>query len=96
MAYVPISLEDLANSRQSDEFDYDADEDGTPELTVYTLFKYARDTYCQNGSSEDMNITGSNGSIYYQNGLWCDEDGTLWDENLNYYYNGMYPLAGEG
>ena len=39
MAYVPVSLEDLAAAGYSDEFDYDADDDGTSELTVLKLFK---------------------------------------------------------
>ena len=95
MAYVPVSLETLAAARVSDDFDYDANGDGTAELTVYTLFKYMRDNYSY-GSSDDMTVTGSNGSIYYSSGLWCDENGNNWDENTNYYYNGMYPYAEEG
>lgn len=96
MAYVPVDLEELAAydfSALSD-YAYDVDNDGKEELTVLKLFYYMLGKYGQGTS--DFYVSGSPGSAYIQEGAWNYADGTAWTENLNYYYNSMYPLGGEG
>ena len=96
MAYVPVDLEELAAydfSALSD-YAYDVDNDGKEELTVLKLFYYMLGKYGQGTS--DFYVSGSPGSAYVAEGAWNYADGTAWTENLNYYYNSMYPLGGEG
>ena len=93
MAYVPVDLAALSQLDLADynlqAFDYDSDGDGKHEITVLHLFLYVLDRYYSKGTKE-LKITGSAGSMYMENGFWGH------DENLTYYVDGKYPLAGPG
>ncbi len=93
IAYVPVSFEELAaidlNDYNLSEFLYDEDSDGTYETTALQLIIYAHEEL-YGGDFWDVTFTGSPGSSYFAGGLFGR------DENLNYYLNGQYPLAGEG
>lgn len=93
LAYVPVSLEEISSIDLEEyglgEYLYDEDGDETPELTALQLVIYAHETL-YGGSWSDVTFTGSPGSSYFQGGIFG------FDENLNYYLNGEYPLAGEG
>lgn len=99
MAYVPIDiakLRDIKLENYSDgsggtleDFYYDADGNEKYEITVLQLYLYVLDTY-YHGTAKELEITGSAGSLYMQNGFWGH------DQNLTYYVNGAYPLEREG
>jgi len=93
MAYVPVSLEALdavdLNEYGLSEYLYDEDGDGTYETTALHLIIYAHEEL-YGGDWNDVTFTGSPGSSYFAGGLFGQ------DENLNYYLNGQYPLAGAG
>ena len=93
MAYVPVSFEELAtvdlNAYNLSEYLYDEDGDGTYEITALQLIIYAHEEL-YGGDWSDVTFTGAPGSSYFQGGLFGQ------DENLNYYLNGQYPLAGAG
>ena len=93
LAYVPVPLEEIASIDLEEyglgEYLYDEDEDGTPDLTALQLVIYAHEKL-YGGSWSDVTFTGSPGSSYFQGGIFG------FDENLNYYLNGEYPLVGEG
>lgn len=99
MAYVPVDLSELDDVVLSDYgirgYGHDADGDGKADVTLLHLFAYVLDQYNKSGTA-NLNITGSPGSLYFKNGFWTNEDGTIWDENLNYYVNGAYPLESPG
>ncbi len=93
IAYVGIPLADIA-AVDLDEYGlsdylYDADGDGAYETTALQFVIYAHENL-YGGSWRDVTFTGSPGSSYFQGGIFG------FDENLNYYLNGEYPLAGEG
>ena len=92
MAYVPIDIADVASDSEiyPGEYPYDADGDGTYEVTELMVYQYVLKEYGLGLS--DFYITGMPGSTYIENGFWHDEDGEPWDQNLNYYYDGMFPL----
>ena len=93
MAYIPVSFEDLAsvdlNEYGLSEYLYDENSDGTYDTTALQLIIYAHEEL-YGGDFSEVNFTGSPGSSYFQGGLFGQ------DENLNYYLNGQYPLAGAG
>lgn len=93
MAYIPVSFEELEavdlNDYNLSEYLYDEDGDGTYEITALQLIIYAHEELYGGGWS-DVTFTGAPGSSYFQGGLFGQ------DENLNYYLNGQYPLAGAG
>ena len=93
MAYVPVSFEALAsvdlNEYGLSEYLYDEDGDGTYETTALQLIIYAHEEL-YGGDWGDITFTGGPGSSYFAGGLFGQ------DENLNYYLNGQYPLAGAG
>ncbi len=93
MAYVPVSFEELAsvdlNEYGLSEYLYDEDGDGNYETTALQLIIYAHEEL-YGGNFSDVIITGGPGSSYFEGGLFGQ------DENLNYYLNGQYPLAGTG
>ena len=93
IAYIPVDIETVAsidlNEYGLGEYVYDADGDGTYEITALQLIIYAHENL-YGGSWGDVTFTGSPGSSYFQGGIFG------FDENLNYYLNGEYPLAGEG
>ena len=93
LAYVPVSLEEIESidleTYGLGEYLYDEDGDETPDLTALQLVIYAHENL-YGGSWSDVTFTGGPGSSYFQGGIFG------FDENLNYYLNGEYPLAGEG
>ena len=93
MAYIPVSFEDLAsvdlNEYGLTEYLYDEDGDGTYDTTALQLIIYAHEEL-YGGDFSEVIFTGGPGSSYFQGGLFGQ------DENLNYYLNGQYPLAGAG
>ena len=93
IAYVAIPMADVAavdlNEYGLSDYLYDEDVDGTYETTALQLVIYAHEVL-YGGNWSDVTFTGSPGSSYFQGGIFG------FDENLNYYLNGEYPLAGEG
>jgi len=93
LVYVPVSFDELAaidlDEYGLSEYKYDEDGDGTYEITALHMVIYAHENI-YGGSWSDVTFTGSPGSSYFQGGIFG------FDENLNYYLNGQYPLAGEG
>ena len=93
LVYVPVSFDELAaidlDEYDLSEYKYDEDGDGTYDITALQLVIYAHENI-YGGSWDDVTFTGSPGSSYFQGGIFG------FDENLNYYLNGEYPLAGEG
>ena len=103
MAFVPVPIEALAEinlaertalneNRESaslEEYQYDEDGDGNYEITALHLVIYAHENF-YGGDFSQVTFTGAPGSSYFQGGIFG------FDENLNYYLNGEYPLAGEG
>ena len=93
IAYIPVSFDEIASvdleAYNLGDYLYDEDGDGTYEITALQLVIYAHENL-YGGSWSDVTFTGSPGSSYFQGGIFG------FDENLNYYLNGEYPLAGEG
>lgn len=93
IAYVPVSLAEIASVDLEQyglsDYRYDADSDGSYETTALQLIIYAHENL-YGGDWSEVTFTGSPGSSYFQGGIFG------FDENLNYYLNGEYPLAGEG
>lgn len=93
IAHVAVPMETVAAINLDDyglsDYWYDEDGDGTYETTALQLVIYAHENI-YGGSWSDVTFTGSPGSSYFQGGIFG------FDENLNYYLNGEYPLAGEG
>ena len=93
IAYIPVSFENLS-SIDLDEYGlsaykYDEDGDGTYDITALHMVIYAHEKI-YGGDFGDVEFTGGPGSSYFQGGIFG------FDENLNYFLNGEYPLAGEG
>ncbi len=93
IAYVPVSFEELAyvdlDAYGLSDYWYDENGDGTYETTALQLIIYAHEEL-YGGDFSEVSFTGGPGSSYFQGGLFGQ------DENLNYYLNGQYPLAGAG
>jgi len=93
IAYVGVPMEAVEaidlNEYGLGEYLYDENGDGVYETTALQMVIYAHENI-YGGSWEDVDFTGSPGSSYFQGGIFG------FDENLNYYLNGEYPLAGEG
>ncbi|MBE6962788.1 MAG: hypothetical protein E7445_10115 [Ruminococcaceae bacterium] len=93
MAYIPVPFDELASvdleAYGLGEYLYDENGDGTPETTALQLVIYAHENI-YGGSWSDVTFTGAPGSSYFEGGIFG------FDENLNYYLNGQYPLAGAG
>ena len=89
MAYIPVALADLAvidlDAYGMGDYKYDADGDGNYEITALHLYIYAHEKL-YGGKWSDVTASGSAGSIFFENGLFG------FDYNLNYYYNGAYPV----
>ena len=93
IAYIPVSFENLS-SIDLDEYGlsaykYDEDGDGTYDITALHMVIYAHENL-YGGDFSEVTFTGAPGSSYFQGGIFG------FDENLNYFLNGEYPLAGEG
>lgn len=93
IAYIPISFDELASVNLDDyglsDYWYDEDGDGAYETTALQLVIYAHENL-YGGSWSDVTFTGEPGSTYFQGGIFG------FDENLQYYLNGQYPLASAG
>ena len=93
IAYIPVAFSEIASINLEDygldEYVYDENGDGTADITALHLVIYAHENL-YGGSWDDVLFTGAPGSSYFQGGIFG------FDENLNYYLNGEYPLAGEG
>ena len=93
IAYVAVPMETVAAVNLDDyglsDYWYDEDGDGNYETTALQLIIYAHENI-YGGNWSDVDFTGSAGSSYFQGGIFG------FDENLNYYLNGQYPLAGAG
>lgn len=93
IVYVPVSIGDAAaidlDAYGLSEYWYDEDGDGTNEVTALQMVIYAHENI-YGGDWSDVTFTGAPGSSYFEGGIFG------FDENLNYYLNGEYPLAGEG
>ena len=103
IAFVPVPIEalaaiDLSNQTALNEqgepaslaeYQYDEDGDGTYDITALHLIIYAHETF-YGGDFSEVTFTGDPGSSYFQGGVFG------FDENLNYYLNGEYPLASAG
>ena len=89
LAYAPVKLSDLAgidlDSYGLSEYQYDADGDGSFEITVLHLVIYAHENLYGGDFMSDVTVSGGAGSIYFENGLFG------YDSNMNYYVNGIYP-----
>ena len=93
IAYVAVPMEALSAINLDDyglsDYWYDEDGDGNYETTALQLIIYAHESI-YGGSWSDVSFTGEPGSSYFQGGIFG------FDENLNYYLNGQYPLASAG
>ena len=93
ITYIPVSFEALASvdldAYGLGDYKYDEDGDGTYDITALHMVIYAHENI-YGGDFGDVIFTGSPGSSYFQGGIFG------FDENLNYYLNGEYPLVGEG
>ncbi len=89
LAHVPVSLEDLESINLDDyglsDYLYDADGDGTYEITALHLCIYIH-TVRMGMDWADVVFEGSPGSSYFAGGLFG------FDENLRYDLNGEYPV----
>lgn len=94
MAYVPVPMRalesiDLADYNL-DYYNYDGDGDGTNDVTALHLYIYTHENLL-GLSWSDVRVSGSTGSIFFEEGLFGFPDC-----NLNYYLNGAYPESSEG
>ena len=93
IAYIPVSFENLASIDLDEyglsEYKYDENGDDTYDITALHMVIYAHENL-YGGKFSDVEFTGGPGSSYFQGGIFG------FDENLNYFLNGEYPLAGEG
>ena len=93
IAYIPVSFEDLASIDLDEyglsDYKYDENGDGTYDITALHMVIYAHENI-YGGDFGDVEFTGGPGSSYFQGGIFG------FDENLNYFLNGEYPLVGEG
>lgn len=93
LAYVPVKLSDLTKidleTYGLSEYVYDADCDGTNEITALHLLIYAHEELYGGTWSEDVSCSGGAGSFFVERGLfdWVDC-------NLQYRHNGVYPPSG--
>lgn len=89
LAYVPVELAKLKeidlDAYGMGDYKYDADGDGNYELTALHLFIYAHEKL-YGGNWSEVDASGAAGSLFFANGLFG------FDSNLNYYYNGAYPV----
>lgn len=93
IVYIPVPMAEVAaidlDTYGLSEYWYDEDGDGTYETTALQLVIYTHENI-YGGDFSEVIFTGGAGSSYFQGGIFG------FDENLNYYLNGEYPLAGEG
>ena len=87
--YIPVSFDEIASidleAYGLSDYLYDADGDGTYEITALQLIIYAHENI-YGGSWSDVTFTGGAGSSYFQGGIFG------FTENLNYFLNGEFPV----
>ena len=93
MAYVAVPMEELLLIDLADygleNYLYDADDDGIPEITALHLYIYVHEILLGLDWSE-VNVSGDPGHTYLAGGLFG-----FMDENLRYDVNGDYPIDEE-
>lgn len=91
MAFYPVTLDELSEvdleTYGLSEYLYDADSDGSYEITALHLYIYIHEEVLGLDWS-DVYVSGSAGSIYFAGGLFGFSD-----ENLRYDLNGAYPAV---
>ena len=94
IAYVAVPMTDLESidldTYGLSDFYYDGDGDGSYDVTALHLYIYTHEEIFGLDWS-DVVVTGSPGSIFFQEGLFG-----FADCNLNYYLNGVYPELSPG
>jgi len=94
LTYKAVPLDALAaidlDSYGLSDYLYDADGDGTYEITAMHLYIYTHETVL-GLDWKDVTVTGGPGSVYFAGGLFG-----YTDENLRYNYNGAYPADENG
>ena len=92
IVYVPVSFDELAAIDLVEyglsDYLYDPDGDGNYETTALQLIIYAHENI-YGGSWDDVTFTGSPGGSYFEGGIFG------FDENLNYFLNGEFPIDEE-
>ena len=92
IVYIPVSFDEIESIDLDEyglsEYKYDPDGDGTPATTALQLIIYAHENI-YGGSWSDVTFTGSPGGSYFQGGIFG------FDENLNYFINGEFPIDEE-
>ena len=93
IAYIPVSFDKLAaidlDEYGLSDYKYDEDDDGDYDITALHMVIYAHENL-YGGDFSEVTFTGAPGSSYFEGGIFG------FDENLNYFLNGQFPLAGEG
>ena len=91
LAFTAVALEDLKsidlNEYGLGDYAYDADGDGSDEITALHLYIYTH-TVLLGRDWDEVYVTGAAGSLYFANALFGFSD-----ENLRYDYNGAYPAV---
>ena len=94
VAYVPVSLEELAgidlDTYGLSDYKYDGDGDGDNDITALHLYIYTHEQILGLDWSE-VRVSGGSGSIFFEGGLFG-----FTDCNLSYYMNGEYPELSPG
>ncbi|MBQ5898218.1 MAG: hypothetical protein IIW81_07135, partial [Oscillospiraceae bacterium] len=67
------------------EYLYDEDEDGQYDITALQLIIYAHENI-YGGDWDDVSFTGVPSKSYFEGGIFG------FDENLNYFHNGRFPI----
>ena len=90
MAYLPVTMANLQKINLAtyglEDYAYDADGDGTNEITALHLFVYAQEKIYGTKWKNNVTVSGGSGGLYFQEGLFG------LSANMTYYHNGKYPI----
>lgn len=90
MAYLPVTMANLQKINLAtyglEDYAYDADGDGTNEITALHLFVYAQEKIHGTKWKNNVTVSGGSGGLYFQEGLFG------LSANMTYYHNGKYPI----
>ena len=91
MAYLPVTLKVLKNTVKLDNYglegySYDADGDGTEDITALHLLVYAHEKIYGTKWKNNVTVSGEPGGLFFQEGLFG------FSSNMTYYHNGKYPI----